>query len=82
MGGVGTAVILNQDLLLVSELHAVSRDLPIAKVREKLVWCSFSLTGRSPGLDRIVSGAMRVAETEGDVHEFLARQLEKVFDSF
>ncbi len=80
MGGVGTA--MTEDLLLVSELHAVSRDLPIDKVREKLVWCSFSLTGRSPGLDRIVSGAMRVAETEGDVHEFLARQLEKVFDSF
>lgn len=72
--------VLYHDLLLVSELEGTVRDLPMEKVREKLVWCSFSLTGKAPGCTRIIEGAMRVAETEGDVHAFLAEQLKKVFD--
>lgn len=67
-------------MYLVSELHALIRDLPLAKVREKLLWCSLELSGTDLVCARLVSNAMERALRGESAYDYLGEELKKVFD--
>lgn len=79
---VGITGMMTSDLLLISEVHAtLSPELSSQRVREKLIQCSLELSGENEACTILMFRAMGVALRDGDVQEYLGRNLKKLVDS-